>query len=258
MFVFRGRRRDLIKLLWYDGDGLCLFAKRLERGRFVWPQVASGTVALTRAQLCWFFRDSSCTPEADLHPLQMHRASVAPEPSDSARRGRARAIGACAGREVCGPLAVVSSVGSRVLGGCGASSTTCNRRMLRQWREKRWSESRHCMRSRKRFAAGHRKNASRSAVRGPSHCSSLCGSGLRRRSRNFRASLPEGPFSDQTNTLSRLSSLKRQIPHPHQIGGAAAKVKTHPTLKIPRCRTFRNSAIVFTQPKHSATLFLLL
>jgi len=120
VFVFRGRRRDLIKLLWYDGDGLCLFAKRLERGRFVWPQVASGTVALTRAQLCWFFRDSSCTPEADLHPLQMHRASVAPEPSDSARRGRARAIGACAGREVCGPLAVVSSVGSRVLGGCAA------------------------------------------------------------------------------------------------------------------------------------------
>ncbi len=51
VFVFRGRRGDLIKLLWYDGDGLCLFAKRLERGRFVWPKVDSGTVALTRAQL---------------------------------------------------------------------------------------------------------------------------------------------------------------------------------------------------------------
>ena len=35
VFVFRGRRGDLIKVLWYDGDGLCLFAKRLERGRFV-------------------------------------------------------------------------------------------------------------------------------------------------------------------------------------------------------------------------------
>jgi len=34
VFVFRGRRGDLIKLLWWDGDGLCLFAKRLERGRF--------------------------------------------------------------------------------------------------------------------------------------------------------------------------------------------------------------------------------
>jgi len=51
VFVFRGRRGDLIKLLWWDGDGLCLFAKRLERGRFVWPQAMEGTVALTRAQL---------------------------------------------------------------------------------------------------------------------------------------------------------------------------------------------------------------
>jgi len=37
--------------LWFDGDGLCLFAKRLERGRFIWPQVKSGTVSLTAAQL---------------------------------------------------------------------------------------------------------------------------------------------------------------------------------------------------------------
>ncbi len=51
VFVFRGWRGDLIKVLWYDGDGLCLFAKRLERGRFVWPQANNGTVALTRAQL---------------------------------------------------------------------------------------------------------------------------------------------------------------------------------------------------------------
>ena len=51
VFVFRGRRGDLIKVLWFDGDGLCLFSKRLERGRFVWPQATSGAVALTRAQL---------------------------------------------------------------------------------------------------------------------------------------------------------------------------------------------------------------
>ena len=38
VFVFRGRRGDTIKLLWFDGDGLCLLQKRLERGRFVWPQ----------------------------------------------------------------------------------------------------------------------------------------------------------------------------------------------------------------------------
>lgn len=51
IFVFRGRRGDLVKLLWFDGDGLCLFAKRLERGRFVWPQAESGTVTLSGAQL---------------------------------------------------------------------------------------------------------------------------------------------------------------------------------------------------------------
>lgn len=51
VFVFRGRRGDRIKLLWYAGDGLCLFAKRLERGRFIWPQAQSGRVHLTTAQL---------------------------------------------------------------------------------------------------------------------------------------------------------------------------------------------------------------
>ncbi|MFS2004143.1 IS66 family insertion sequence element accessory protein TnpB [Duganella sp. CT11-25] len=47
VFVFRGRRGDLIKLLWWTGDGLCLLAKRLERGRFIWPQATNGSVALT-------------------------------------------------------------------------------------------------------------------------------------------------------------------------------------------------------------------
>ena len=51
LFVFRGRRGDRMKLLWWDGDGLCLFAKRLERGRFVWPRAQSGTVSLSAAQL---------------------------------------------------------------------------------------------------------------------------------------------------------------------------------------------------------------
>ena len=51
VFAFRGRRGDLVKLLWWSGDGLCLFQKRLERGRFVWPQAESGSVSLTAAQL---------------------------------------------------------------------------------------------------------------------------------------------------------------------------------------------------------------
>lgn len=51
IFVFRGRRGDIIKLLWWDGQGMCLLAKRLEKGRFIWPQADSGSVSLTPAQL---------------------------------------------------------------------------------------------------------------------------------------------------------------------------------------------------------------
>jgi transposase len=51
VFVFRGKRGDLVKLLWWSGDGMNLYAKRLERGRFVWPQASSGAVHLTSAQL---------------------------------------------------------------------------------------------------------------------------------------------------------------------------------------------------------------
>lgn len=51
VFVFRGRRGDQVKLLWWSGDGMNLYAKRLERGRFVWPQATSGAVHLSPAQL---------------------------------------------------------------------------------------------------------------------------------------------------------------------------------------------------------------
>ena len=51
LYVFRGRRGDLIKVLWHDGLGLSLYAKRLERGRFTWPSPAAGVVAITPAQL---------------------------------------------------------------------------------------------------------------------------------------------------------------------------------------------------------------
>ena len=51
LFVFRGRRGDLIQVLWHDGQGLCLFSKRLEKGRFIWPSPADGVVSITSAQL---------------------------------------------------------------------------------------------------------------------------------------------------------------------------------------------------------------
>jgi len=51
IFVFRGGRGDLVKVLWWDVQGLCLFAKRLQKGRFVWLSPADGMARLTPAQL---------------------------------------------------------------------------------------------------------------------------------------------------------------------------------------------------------------
>jgi transposase len=51
VFIFRGRRGDLLKALYWDGQGLVLYAKRLEKGRFVWPQAKEGSVSLTAAQV---------------------------------------------------------------------------------------------------------------------------------------------------------------------------------------------------------------
>jgi transposase len=51
LFAFRGKRGGLIKLLWFDGQGLCLFSKRLEKGHFQWPVTGTGRVSLTPAQL---------------------------------------------------------------------------------------------------------------------------------------------------------------------------------------------------------------
>ena len=51
LFVFRGKRGDLVKILYWDGQGFCLFAKRLEKGRFIWPSPADGAIHLSPAQL---------------------------------------------------------------------------------------------------------------------------------------------------------------------------------------------------------------
>ena len=52
VFAFRGRRADLIKLIWHDGMGLCMLTKRLEQGQFAWPSASTtGSIALSSAQL---------------------------------------------------------------------------------------------------------------------------------------------------------------------------------------------------------------
>lgn len=51
VYVFRAKRADRVKLIYWDGTGLCLFAKRLEDGTFRWPNVQDGVIRLTAAQL---------------------------------------------------------------------------------------------------------------------------------------------------------------------------------------------------------------
>jgi transposase len=51
VYVFRAKRADRVKLVFWDGTGVCLFAKRLEDGAFRWPKVQDGVMHLTAAQL---------------------------------------------------------------------------------------------------------------------------------------------------------------------------------------------------------------
>ena len=51
LYVFRGRAGSLLKIIWHDGIGMSLYAKRLERGRFIWPSAKDNSVSLSRSQL---------------------------------------------------------------------------------------------------------------------------------------------------------------------------------------------------------------
>jgi transposase len=53
LFVFRGARGNLIKILWHDGLGISLYAKRLERGHFIWPSVTDGVIGISAPQLAY-------------------------------------------------------------------------------------------------------------------------------------------------------------------------------------------------------------
>jgi transposase len=51
VYVFRAKRADRVKLVFWDGTGVCLFAKRLEDGKFRWPNIQDGVIRLSAAQL---------------------------------------------------------------------------------------------------------------------------------------------------------------------------------------------------------------
>ncbi|MCZ5585975.1 IS66 family insertion sequence element accessory protein TnpB [Escherichia coli] len=72
LFIFRGRRGDQIKVLWADSDGLCLFTKRLERGRFVWYQSpVTARCTFTPAQLSMLLEGINWK-----HPKRTERAGI--------------------------------------------------------------------------------------------------------------------------------------------------------------------------------------
>ena len=91
LFVFRGRRGDLVKVIWWDGQGACMFVKRLERGRFVWPQATEGKVSLTPAQLAMLLEGIDWRA-----PRRTSQGVSAASPAPcSTRRGDRWATGAC-------------------------------------------------------------------------------------------------------------------------------------------------------------------
>jgi len=70
LYVFRGRRGDLLKILWHDGLGMSLYAKRLERGRFIWPSPADGVVSISGSQLAYMLEGIDWrNPQRTYRPL---------------------------------------------------------------------------------------------------------------------------------------------------------------------------------------------
>ncbi len=71
LFVFRGSRGDLLKIIWWDAQGACLFSKRIERGRFVWPAAKEGKVSLSASQMSMLLEGIDWRmPQKTWRPLQ--------------------------------------------------------------------------------------------------------------------------------------------------------------------------------------------
>ena len=79
LFVFRGRRGDLVKIVWWDGQGACMFSKRLEKGKFVWPSAKDGKICTTPAQLSMLLEGIDWRmPQRTWRPLTAGNSSTNP------------------------------------------------------------------------------------------------------------------------------------------------------------------------------------
>ena len=82
LYVFRGHRRNLVKILWHDGVSMSLYAKRLEHGRFNWPSPANDVIAISAAQLAYMLEGIDWrNPRLTWRPARWLRAAT----DDSAR-----------------------------------------------------------------------------------------------------------------------------------------------------------------------------
>ncbi|MGY3452175.1 IS66 family insertion sequence element accessory protein TnpB [Bradyrhizobium sp. USDA 4353] len=68
LYIFRRRRGDLVKILWHDGLGMSLYAKRLDRGRFIRPSAPDGTVSISAAQMAYMIGIASCAGVSVIEP----------------------------------------------------------------------------------------------------------------------------------------------------------------------------------------------
>lgn len=110
VFCFRGRRGDLLKILLWDGQGLVLIAKRLEKGKFVWPQATNGIVSLTPAMLSmllegidWVRRETGRRQEVKVHHGEGVAIHTDPKSCAGGREAAREALtGARAGQPLSG------------------------------------------------------------------------------------------------------------------------------------------------------------
>ena len=75
LFVFRGKRGDLIKVLWHDGQGLCLYAKRLEKGKFIWPKASGDDHARTARLLARRYRLADAATQFSASSCRLNKRS---------------------------------------------------------------------------------------------------------------------------------------------------------------------------------------
>ena len=82
LFLFTNRRRTHTKILWFDGTGLCMYAKRLEKGRFaaLWDVTEEKQLTLKRSELELFLEGSHLVGRISVSPDELSPFDLAPQP----------------------------------------------------------------------------------------------------------------------------------------------------------------------------------